>query len=282
MNIGMPILGMDLTDVNLHYQVSGNGQALLLIPGLGQTARMWDPIVPALAGKYSVIQFDPRGIGQSVEKRRAWRIDDYTSDCLELLDKLQVDQALVAGISFGGVLAQRFAADHPSRVSKLVLMSTTDRTSPYLRNMAKLLAHALRRFPLKIFFLTVELLGSSPEEFDAHEKEILASLSQRPTSLRSRRSLANQLRCLVSVDKAARGDKFTGPTLVLAGEYDSLIPNAYGRKLAADLNDAKFVVLKGCGHNPVTEQPQAVAKAMLDFFEKSPTPAEAALQSVVN
>jgi pimeloyl-ACP methyl ester carboxylesterase len=277
----MPILGLDLTDVRLHYRLSGNGPALLLIPGLGQTGEMWDPLVPLLAENYSVIQFDPRGIGRSLEKRSAFKIDDYTSDCLELLDRLQVDQALVAGISFGGVLAQRFAADHPSRVSKLVLMSTTDRTSPYLRQMAKLLVHALRRFPLRVFLQTVELLGSSPEEFDAHEKEILQSVAERPISMRSRRTLGNQLRCLVSVDKAARGEKFTGPTLVLAGEYDALIPNVYGRKLAADLADAKFMILQGCGHNPVTEQPKVVAKVMLDFFQKSST-AKAELTSAVN
>src|SRR5580692_6236815 len=97
---------VDLSDARLYYEIRGAGEALLLIPGLGQTGRVWDPIVPALANEFSVIQIDNRGIGRSTEKRPVHRLDDYVSDCIELLDFLQVSRAHVLGMSLGGVLAQ--------------------------------------------------------------------------------------------------------------------------------------------------------------------------------
>jgi aminoacrylate hydrolase len=257
---------IDLTDVRLHYELSGSGEAVLLVPGLGQTARVWDPLATILAEHYSVILMDNRGIGQSIQMRPARRLDDYVSDCLELLDALQVDRAHIVGMSFGGVLAQRFAADHPGRVDRLVLISTTGHSSPYLRHMAVLLGHALRHFPLRLFYQTIELLGTSPPYYDAHEVEITESVSKRGSARATRRVLGSQLRCLVSTVSAGNGRTIAAPTLVLAGEYDALIPNCYGKELAAELADARFVLLERGGHNPVSENPQAVGDEICRFL----------------
>lgn len=273
---------IELTDVRMHYELSGSGEAVLLLPGLGQTARVWDPIAPILAEHYSVIQIDNRGIGQSVQKRPARRLDDYVADCLELLDALQVDRAHVVGMSFGGVLAQRFAANHPQRVDRLVLISTTGHSSIYLRHMAILLGQALRHFPLRMFYQTIELLGTSPVYYDAHEADIDDMLTKRVTTRVTRRVLGNQLRCLVSTSSANDGRPITAPTLVMAGEYDSLIPNCYGKQLAAELADAKFMLVEACGHSPVSECAQFTGEAVCRFLVESKQPTDERLKLAVN
>jgi pimeloyl-ACP methyl ester carboxylesterase len=281
-DVGDEMPQIELTDIRMHYELSGSGEAVLLLPGLGQTARVWDPIVPILAEHFSVIQIDNRGIGQSVQKRAARRLDDYVADCVELLDALQVNRAHVVGMSFGGVLAQRFAADHPQRVDRLVLISTTGHSSIYLRHMALLLGQALRHFPLRMFYQTIELLGTSPVHYDAHEADIEDMLTQRVTTRVTRRVLANQLRCLVSTTSARNGRPITAPTLVLAGEYDSLIPNCYGKQLAAELADGKFVLIEGCGHSPVAECPQVCGEAICGFLDASKQAPDDRLKLVVN
>ena len=273
---------IDLTDVRMHYELTGSGEPVVLIPGLGQTARVWDPLTPILAEHFTVIQIDNRGIGQSLQKRPARRLDDYVSDCLELLDALQVDRAHVVGMSFGGVLAQRFAADHPGRVGRLVLISTTGHSSVYLRHMAVLLGGALRRFPLRMFYQTIELLGTSPLYYDAHEAEIAQMLSTRIATRVTRRVLASQLRCLVTTASARNGRTISAPTLVVAGEYDALIPNCYGKQLAAELQDGRFVLMEGCGHNPVSEHAGTVGNEICRFLSGADASAAGSLKLIEN
>ncbi|MEE9212362.1 MAG: alpha/beta fold hydrolase, partial [Phycisphaeraceae bacterium] len=112
---------VELTDVRCYYELRGKGDPLLLIPGLGNTCRIWDPIAADLAEHFCLIGVDIRGVGQSVAKRQPNTLRDYTADLVELLDHLQVVRTHVMGLSLGGMIAQRFAIDHPDRVSRLVL-----------------------------------------------------------------------------------------------------------------------------------------------------------------
>jgi len=257
----------DLSDVRMYYELAGSGEPVLFIPGLGATCRLWDPIVPELSREYSLILPDNRGVGKSVAKRPLKTLRDLSSDLIELLDTLQLERAHVVGISFGGVIAQSLAIDHPGRVDHLVLMSTTHRFGPYLRHIAMLLGHTLRKFPLKLFLETMELLGSGPTYFDAKIDEIQATIQAR-NSAGSRGPVAAQLRCLSASKFEPRDYRIESPTLVLSGEYDPLIPNCYAKQMAEEISNSRFTVLRGCGHNPVSEDPAAVAKALSRFFDE--------------
>src|SRR5690348_10376220 len=129
----------DLTDVRAYYELLGDGEPLLMIPGLGSTCRLWDPIAPELAQHFSLILPDNRDVGKSRGKRKPRTLSDFTADLVELLDELQVERAHVVGISLGGVIAQTLAVEHPDRINRLVLMSTAHRFGPYLRDISKLL-----------------------------------------------------------------------------------------------------------------------------------------------
>src|SRR5262249_24878339 len=142
----------------------------LLVPGLGVTCRTWDLIVPDLARHFTLILTDNRGLGMSQSKRQPSSLADYSADLLELIDFLQLDRVHVLGLSLGGIISQRFAVDHPSRIDRLVLISCAHRFTPFLRQTAHLLRHALRRFPFEVFLRAMELLGSAPEYLDANEE----------------------------------------------------------------------------------------------------------------
>src|SRR4051812_15255708 len=99
----------DLSDVRLYYEMIGDGDPLVMIPGLGSTCRLWDPIVPELSKRYTLVMPDNRDVGKSVGKRPLRTLSDMSADLLELMDHLQIDRAHVMGISLGGVIAQTVA-----------------------------------------------------------------------------------------------------------------------------------------------------------------------------
>lgn len=257
----------DFTDVRCYYEIRGEGEPLLLIPGLGGSCRTWDPVLPELSRQFTLILFDNRGMGRSVAKRPARDLAHLSADIIELLDFLQLDRAHVIGISLGGIIAQRLAIDHPSRIDRLALVSCTDRFSPYLRQIATLLGHALRHFPPETFLRTVELLGTAPEYLDAHADEIERRVTLKCGEGFSRRALADQLRCLACSDREAEQEgPITNPTLVLAGEHDALIPNCYARRMASRIRGSEFEIIRGAGHNPFAECPERVVPRIVRFF----------------
>jgi len=256
----------DLTDVQCYYELLGDGQPLLLIPGLGTTCRLWDSSAPELAQHFSLILPDLRDVGKSVGKRTPRMLSDFSSDLIELLDALQVERAHVLGISLGGVIAQRLAIDHPGRVDRLVLLSCSNRFVPYITEMMRLLGKMLGGISLVAYQRTMELLGTAPEYFDAHQDEIAQKIAVTRKSQISRRAVLRQLRCLAVSEPAAQDYRIEAPTLVLAGEYDVLVPNCYARRMAADIPGSEFEIIPGCGHNPMEEAPERVLPRIIDFL----------------
>jgi len=256
-----------LTDVRCFYTLLGQGDPLLLVPGLGVTSRIWDPIVPELAEHFSLILPDNRGVGFSEARRKACSLGDYTSDLVELLDYLQVDRAHVLGLSLGGVMAIKLAAEQPERINRLVLASCTDRFTPYLREVAMLLGQTLGSLRRDAFARTVEVLGSAPEYLDAQPNLVAERVRQKRDEHVPAREVARQLRCLAASQIDLERDPIRAPTLMIAGEHDVLIPSCYARGTAGRIAGSRFWLVEGAGHNPLVERPGEVLPEVIDFLK---------------
>jgi pimeloyl-ACP methyl ester carboxylesterase len=259
----------DLSDVQCYYELLGHGEPLLLIPGLGVTSRIWDAVVPELAEHFSLILFDNRGIGQSKAKRNPTTLRDFTADICELLDVLQLDRTHVLGLSLGGVIALQLAADHSSRIDHLVLASCTDRFTPYLRQVSMLLGKTLGGLRADAFARTVEILGSSPQYLDADPDLIEERVRQKRDQRIPPRAIARQLRCLAGAEIDLAHDPIHAPTLVVAGEYDVLIPSCYSRGLSNRIPGSRFLLVPSAGHNPLVECPDQVLPEIIQFLKTS-------------
>jgi len=260
----------ELTDVRCYYEVLGQGDPLLLIPGLGMTCRGWDPILPELARHFTLILPDNRGSGRSKAKRRPRSTADLSVDFVELLDHLQLERAHVIGLSFGGIVAQRLAIDHATRVNRLVLVSCAERFSPYLRQVAMLLGHGLRPFSSDLVARVVELLSTSPQYLDANEQLVEQRVGEKAT-VAQRRSLAMQLRCLPNSEVPPDEFRIRRPTLVIAGEDDRLIPAYYARKMAERIPGSRFLLIRGGGHNALQQRLDDVLPRLIAFLNEPET-----------
>src|SRR6185436_3073968 len=84
---------------SLYYEVSGEGEAVVLLHGFSLDHRMWAPQVDALAGRYRVVRYDLRGFGRSAPSPERFT---HADDLLALLDHLHIDRAALVGLSMGG------------------------------------------------------------------------------------------------------------------------------------------------------------------------------------
>ena len=109
----------------LHYEVEGAGQPLVLIPGFASGRSIWTRQIPALSRHFRVISFDPRGVGESEKPEGPQSITLLADDVALLLLALHVPSAHVLGVSFGGFVAQEFALKYPLMTRKLVLSCTS-------------------------------------------------------------------------------------------------------------------------------------------------------------
>jgi pimeloyl-ACP methyl ester carboxylesterase len=106
-----------------------------------------------------------------------------------------------------------------------------------------------------LFLQTMELLATAPLYLDEHADEIDRMLKEKCVDPVPKSAMATQLRCLLRSELEPDDYRITSPTLVVAGEYDALIPACYAKIMANKIPGSHFVLLKGAGHNPLTEMP---------------------------
>jgi len=111
--------------VELHYEIHGAGNPLVLIHGLGSSSRSWKYQVPEFSKYYRVITFDCRGHGDSEkpENPQDYSIDLYVQDLKDLLYELEIVHVRLCGLSTGGNIAMQFTLDYPDKVKSLILCS---------------------------------------------------------------------------------------------------------------------------------------------------------------
>lgn len=147
--------------VTLHYLYWGNNPEIILaLHGVSSLAHAWDFIAEKLANKYTFIAIDQRGHGDSSKPQNGYTVDDYNEDILNFINTLSIKKLILLGHSMGGRNAIVFAAEHPERVSKLIIED---------------FGYGI---PKSVYEAIQSLVLSNPEEF-ASEKEAFQHLKKR-------------------------------------------------------------------------------------------------------
>src|SRR5580658_704319 len=109
----------------IYWDEQGDGAPLLLIMGLGYSSALWHRTRPLLSQRYRTIAFDNRGVGLSDVPPGPYSIAAMASDAAAVLDAAGIARAHVFGISMGGMIAQEFALQYPTRTRSLILGCTS-------------------------------------------------------------------------------------------------------------------------------------------------------------
>ena len=246
----------DIDGERFAWREAGQGPPLVLLHGLGGSRLSWEPQIDALATGHRVVAWDMPGYGGSA----ALPTVTFTAlaDALDgFLDDISVGAAHLAGISFGGMIAQYFAARFPARVLSLTLLSTSpafglDGTSPDEWRAARLVALDAGRQPADF---AADLLSSiaGPHATAEALAGQQAAMARVPGV-----ALRNSIDCLVTHDSRPLLPTIDAPTLCVVGELDHETPVTYAFALADLIPNARLVVVPGAGHLLNVEAPDVV------------------------
>ena len=249
--------------VPLRVHVEGAGPAVVFFHGpWGLT---WGPFLDALAQQFTV--YAPEHPGTTPGDPDAIQHVDHLWDLVlcydELLEQLRLREVMLAGHSFGAMVACEVAALQPARVKRLALIDPIGLwrdDAPVVNWM--LLGPA--EMPAHVFH---QADGPAAQAMFAVPAEAEAGALARTRLTWAMGATGKFIWPIPDKGLKKRIHRITAPTLLLCGEHDRLVPRVYAREFADRLKDTRLEVVPGAGHAPHLEQPEVTARAVQAFLK---------------
>jgi 3-oxoadipate enol-lactonase len=247
-------------------RATGRPARIVLVHSLALDRSLWSGVVAGMAGRAEVAAYDCRGHGRSGRPHGPYTTGRFADDLADLLDHLGWPDAVVAGCSMGGCVAQAFAARHPARTRAALFVDTTAWYGPTAPQDWAARATAAREKGLAALvpFQLTRWFGDAFREANPAEMDRLAAVFT-----------GNDLDCyaatcamLGAADLRASAAGISCPTAVLVGEDDRATPPAMAHDLAERLGGAATVV-PGTRHLTPLENPDAVVAALTELLTRS-------------
>src|SRR5687768_7904921 len=272
----------DVNGTRLFYQVSGQGEPIVLIPGLGTTHAFFSGVTPILAQRYQVVAMDLRGVGQSAKPKQDYSMELWADDIAALLKHLNIGRAHILGSSLGGCVALAFADRYLAQTSSLVLAATfseIDRLLELNYRVRIALIEKVGMTELLADFAVTALFGRS--FYETERGRAVAANTLTMIQQNDKDMYIEHLRAVLRFGRCEAGQehepKFTArlkhmqcPALVMVGDEDVLTVAKFSKIMAAALPRAELVIQQACGHVTLVEKPEESARMILDFLSRNP------------
>ncbi len=250
------------------WEWPGNAPATLLLHGIGNYGRYWDFFADAVAGRLRLIATDARGHGNSGRPAGDYAPQEFVADALAVLDALAIERAVVVGHSMGGTHAIRLAAEHPDRVTRLVVVDAGPEPIPAGSERARRLS--LGR-PER-FANAAEALAYLHRTSPGYPNEVYANrmrwLFREETGGLVWRSSRDALASIMS--GARRDDLWHAlraircPVLVVRGTRSNVLSAEVAQRMVKTLANGRLLELDA-GHNVALDRPLELADAVVAF-----------------
>jgi YbgC/YbaW family acyl-CoA thioester hydrolase len=261
----------DVGGVTLAVDTRGDGPAVLLVHGFPLDHSMWAHQVATLA-RWRRIAPDLRGAGVSDAPDSGYSMATYADDLVRLLDRLQIERAVVAGVSMGGYVAFEMLRRHRARVMGLILVDTrADADSAEARKGRDDMMEVARRHGAAAVAerMVPRLLGRSTQQTQPNiVEQVKTMIGRTPVAgivgaLGAMRDRPDSTPLLPTIDV---------PTLVVVGAEDELMPATAARTMTSAIPGAAMRTIAGAGHLAPLEAPTAVTRVIAEFLEAVPRP----------
>ncbi len=259
---------MQLADVGsaqLHYRIDGpeDGAPVVFINSLGTDMRLWDPVMPLLPKGLRILRFDKRGHGLSACPAPPYGMGTLVSDTEALMNMFGFKDAMVVGLSIGGMIAQGLAVKRLDLVRAMVLSNTgakigtpelwEDRISAVRAHGIEVLADAvMERWFSKAF-------RESPE----------LALWRNMLTRQEDDGYAGCSAAISGTDFFQTTASLRLPVLGIAGDADGSTPPDLVRETVGLVPGSSFHLMRGAGHLPCVEKPEEYAEALIRFFRET-------------
>lgn len=244
---------------------------LVLLNSIGSTTEVWTPALAPLLEQFRVIRIDHPGHGASPTAPPGAHLTlaGIGAGVVNVLDRLSVERAHLAGISLGGMVSMWLAAHHPERVARLALVCTSAYLPPaqgWLDRAALVRAEGMAPVAQTSVgrWLTPHLA--------ARDEELVARVGAMVTSVDAE-SYAQCCEVIAAMDQRADLGRIAAPTLVVVGDQDPATPQPHGELIASAITGARLEVLADTAHIPTLEHPGALAALLLEHCRGGATSA---------
>lgn len=253
---------MRANGIDLYYEVSGEGQPLVFIHGLGSSTQDWEFQVPVFSKSFKVITFDLRGHGRSNKPAGPYDVPMYAHDLAGLLLGLDIPAAHIVGISLGGGVAFEFAINYPAQTKTLTIVNS----APTLGPIEQAKPEIERRVGI------VQQLGMA-----AMGQALAAGLFPKPeqSSLRDtfiERWARNDPEAYIAATRSMLGwnvmnrlGEIKCPSLIMSADQD-YSPVAVKEMYIKLMPNAQLAVISDSHHATPIEKPEEFNRVLLDFL----------------
>ena len=265
---------IEINEMQVHFRDEGEGFPIVLVHGTASSLHTWDAWTNELKKTNRVIRMDLPAFGITGPNKNAdYSIESYTTFLHSFVEKLNLEKFHLAGNSLGGNIAWNYAAEHPAKVEKLILVDAsglpTNKEPPAIFKMAK--TPVLRS--LFLYVTPKMLITKNIKEVYADDDKVTDELVTRyhKMALRAgnRQAFIDRTKTDFKLDAKINTDRLKSiqtPTLLIWGAKDLWIPLDNGKRMNRILVNSKLEVLENSGHVPMEENPKESLELLKNFL----------------
>lgn len=260
-----------INGINLAYEDTGSGPAVILIHGFPLCRKMWRPQWNKLPlSGYRVIAPDLRGFGESDAPDGPYSMELYADDLVGLMDHLEIEKAVIGGMSMGGYVLFNLLERYPERVRGAVFITTRATGDDEAGKARRLqLATDVRKFGPQVVADSFEKLlfaPNTPHERPKLVEEVYGWMVENATSGLAGGLLAMRER----KDYSPLLASFDLPALAIGAECDQAAPPTTSSAIAAGIPGCRLAIIPEAGHLANLEDVKAFNVPLLDFLASLP------------
>lgn len=255
--------------LTFHVTITGKGEPLLMIMGLGAPGDKWTPNVHVYARHFQCITFDNRGAGRSSKPQAdAYSTAEMAGDAVGILDALGIMSVHINGVSMGGAVAQHIAIRYPQRVRSLILTSTFASVSTSFRRAIEVLQSSITQLDAVTFKRLNQWMTFSQDFQNTREGDMYAAERQDRAYPYPMPVYAYKAQCsaCLSHNTAADLGKIKAPTLIAAGDRDLFVTMEKTMELHENISGSRLYLCPSGGHVHQWEHLKEYNEATLAFL----------------
>ena len=258
----MPFI--DANGERLHYTVSGQGPAVMLVHSMGTSGYMWRDQIAALEDRYTCIAFDCRGHGET-SYNQTFDVAGVAADHKAGLDALGVETAHVIGLAMGGPIAISFAAQWPDATRSLIIADAFVDMREVGGARIPSWEKSVHETPMEEFgrqYAESRLMASATDQARKDMREAIAKVTPE--------AYIDTMHAIFDIEFTAELSKVRAPTLVIFGEEDEVTPRHHSEQIANGVSGGVLETIPNAGHIANIDQPAAFNRLMSAFLDAQP------------
>lgn len=247
---------VNIDNINIYYEISGQGNPILLLHGWGVDSSSFRPLIDFLQKNYKVIALDFPGFGKSDAPKIPWDVGNYSDFLTAFMKKADLTKTNIIAHSFGGRTTIKLAVEQPEMINKLILVNGAG-----IKPRRKL-KYYLKTFLAKTGKMASKFMGEPGNKFKEMIYEQIGS-----KDFQNAGPMRNTFIKVINEDLQPLLKRIMAPTLLIWGENDRDTPVYMGKIMEKEIKDAGLVILKNAGHYSYLDQFQQFCAIINNFLQ---------------